>query len=104
MSHIRVKQISNSGANSGSVIAFDGTVNLWQKINHIQTIEVGDLDANGVMVINHDLGKKFVHVTVYNEDDAVIVPDLIKAFAINEVHITLQSFMATGLSWTVTVS
>lgn len=103
MSDLKIKQISNVGSPPDSYIAFNGSKNVWQKIHHTQEFTLLDLD-DGVLAVQHDLGRKFVHVTIYDEEDCVVIPDQIKVFDDGSVEVTLVSFMDGITNWTVAVS
>lgn len=104
MSNLRIKQISNSGAPGGSVIAFDGSANVWQKINHTQGFSSGDLDEEGFLLVDHEIGRKYVNVTIYDADDEMVIPDSVKAISESQVRIGLRSFSQGLLEWIVVVS
>ncbi len=104
MSNLRIKQISNAGASGGSVIAFDGRVNIWQKLNHVESVDVDDLDEEGTIEIQHDLGRKYVTIGVYDHDDQMILPDSVKVIDESVTRIGLASFAATGSTWTIVVA
>ena len=100
MSNLKIKQIDNLGGEPGSYIAFDGFTNKWQKIRHIE--EFTDLDlTGGVLTVEHNLGRKYVVVTIFDEDDSQIIPDQIQVFD-DMVEISLNSFDVTN--WVVMVS
>jgi hypothetical protein len=100
MSGLKIKQISNSGSPPDSYIAFNGAMNVWQKIRHVVEFTSADL-VNGVLTVQHDLGRKYVVVTVYDEDDFQIVADQVKVFD-DVVEIYLNSFNVTN--WVAIIS
>jgi len=104
MSNLRIKQISNTGASGGSVIAFDGSANVWQKINHTEGFNRDDLDANGFLLVTHEIGRKYVNVVVYDSDDEMVIPDSVKAISESQVRVGLKSFSIGFLEWIVVVS
>lgn len=107
MSNLRIKQISNAGARGGSVIAFDGSANIWQKLSHTQEITVDDLDENGLIEIDHGMGRKYVHVSVFDGDDLQVLPDLVQPLDITTIRVGIKSYVAsmkTTDSWVILVS
>lgn len=104
MSNLRIKQISNAGASGGSVIAFDGRANIWQKLNHVQQLTADDLDEDGLVVIVHSLGRKYVHVTLYDENDEMVMPDMVKVIDDETAMVKLSSFATSITEWVVFVS
>lgn len=100
MSNLKVKQISNLGGEPGSYITFDGNANRWQKIRHV--MEFSDIDlVNGVLTVGHNLDRKYVVVTIYDEEDCQVIPDQVKVFD-GFVEVTLSSFDV--LDWTILIS
>lgn len=104
MTILRIKQISNSDAFEGAVIAFDGGANIWRKINHTQVVEIADLDNDHTIVINHGLGRKYVNVNIYDDSDILVMPNLIQAIDANHILLDFTSFVEQDLYWTVTIS
>ena len=104
MSNLRIKQISNAGASGGSVIAFDGRVNIWQKLNHVEVVDVDDLDEEGTIEIQHDLGRKYVTVAIYDQEDQMILPDSVKVIDESLTRIGLASFATSGSNWTIVIA
>lgn len=104
MSDLKIKQISNQGSPPNSYIAFNGSKNIWQKIHHTQEFTALDLE-DGVLSVQHDLGRKFVTVAVYDSDDEQIMPDGVKVFDDGHVEITLTSFESSmDNPWTVAIA
>ena len=104
MSDLKIKQISNQGSPPNSYIAFNGSKNIWQKIHHTQEFTPFDLE-DGVLSVQHDLGRKFVTVAVYDGDDEQILPDGVKVFDDGHVEITLTSFESSMTTpWTVAIA
>lgn len=107
MSNLRIKQISNAGAFGGSVIAFDGSGNIWQKLSHTQEITLDDLDDDGFIELDHGLGRKYVHVSVFDGDDLQVIPDLVKPLDITTIRVGIKSYVATmnaSDTWVILVS
>lgn len=106
MSSLKIKQINNAGTVPNSCIAFDGMDNVWRKLFHLEEFTVSDLDTNGVLTVSHTLGRKYVAIAVYDNQDLLIIPDQVKAIDANTTSITLSSFKDTMASatWTVSVS
>lgn len=104
MSLVKIKQISNQSAASGSVIAYDGTKNVWQKIRHSQTINLSDLDIDGNVVIEHDLGQKYVQFSLYDENDRMVMPDEVFLVNSNTLTLGLRSFGNSVINWHLVVS
>lgn len=100
MSELKIKQISNSGSPPDSYIAFNGARNIWQKIRHVVEFSSSDL-IDGILTIQHDLGRKYVVVTVYDEADEQVIADQVKVFD-DYVEINLGSFDVSD--WVVMVS
>lgn len=104
MSLVKIKQISNQSAASGSVIAYDGTKNVWQKIRHSQIINFSDLDLNGSVSINHGIGQKYVQFSLYDENDKMIMPDDVHLQDPNTLTLSLHSFGNSVMNWHVVIS
>ena len=100
MSDLKIKQISNVGSAPNSYIAFNGARNVWQKIRHVEEFTSSDL-LDGILTIQHDLGRKYVVVTIYDEDDSQVLADKVKVYD-EYVEVTLTSFDVTD--WVVIVS
>lgn len=104
MSDLKIKQISSAGSQPNSHIVFDGTKNVWQKIRHMQTFDADDLTNDGTLFVQHDLGRKYVQVAVYDDDDCQVLPDQVKVMDGDIVAVTLQSFRADISSWVILIS
>jgi len=100
MTSLRIKQLSNQGSTPNSSIVFDGMNNVWQKVRHMAEFTSADL-VNGILTVQHDLERKYVQVTIYDEDDSQIIADQVKVFD-NMVQVYLNSFTVTN--WVVLVS
>lgn len=103
MSDLKIKQISNQGSPPNSYIAFNGSKNVWQKIHHTQEFSTLDLE-DGVLFVQHDLGRKFVTVAIYDDNDEQVLPDNVKVFNDGHVEITLTSFESMITTWTVAIA
>ena len=57
----------------------------------------------GVLTVTHNLGQAYNGVTVYDNTENVIVPDLITSVDVNTVDIDLTSFGAIAGTWNVVV-
>ena len=104
MSLVKIKQISNQSASPGSVIAYDGTKNVWQKIRHSQIINFSDLDGNGIVSINHGIGQKYVQFSLYDENDKMVMPDNVHLSDSNTLTLSLHSFGNSVMNWHVVIS
>lgn len=104
MSLVRIKQISNQSADPGSVIAYDGSRNVWQKIRHSQAVSFSDLDGNGNVTISHDLDQKYVQFSLYDENDKMVMPDEVILVDLNTLILSLQSFGSSVINWHIVVS
>lgn len=104
MSQLKIKQISNVDSAPGSVIAFDGEQNVWRSLHFTSTFDVDDLDESDVLVIMHELGRKFVNVSVYDENDELVIPDSVKMTGIGTIEVKLSSFVDMITTWTFTIS
>jgi len=63
----------------------------------------GDLD-NGVLAVSHGLGRKYVNVSLYDDNEEQIAnPDRVIAVDESTCHIYLNSFLVEG-SWHVSIS
>lgn len=103
MSDLKIKQISNKDSLPNSYIAFNGSKNVWQKIRHTQEFSSSDL-TNGVLLVDHELGHKFVQVTIYDEDGWQVGPDNVRAIDTSTAEVHLQSFASDLNNWVVVVS
>ena len=100
MSELKIKQISNSGSPPDAYIAFNGARNIWQKIRHM--VEFSSMDLiDGVLTVQHDLGRKYVVVTIYDDQDEQVIADQVKVFD-DYVEINLSSFAVSD--WVVMIS
>jgi len=102
MSTIAIKQLRNTGT-PDTCISFDGTANVWRKMNHVMTFTTADLDANNILLVNHTLARKYVNVVVYDDQDTVVQVDSIKAIDGNNVQIDLTSQVANITTWNASV-
>lgn len=103
MSQLKIKQIRNEDAIPESYIAFDGNKNVWQKMRHTQVIFTSDLD-DGVLTIHHGMRRKYVVVTVYDDDDHQVVPDQVRVMDNDIVEIHLTSFASNVDNWVLVIS
>lgn len=108
MSRVALKQINNSDSIPDSYIAFDGQVNVWRKIHHTAKFSILDLEGGTTLLVSHTLGRKYVNVTVYDEDDMAFLPDSIHVIDEDSLVIGLESFVlalsAAPEDWTITIS
>lgn len=104
MSLVRIKQISNSSADPGSVIAYDGDKNVWQKIRHSQIINFSDLDFQGNITIDHEIGQKYVQFSLYDENDKLVMPDDVLLVDQDSLTMSLISFGHSVTNWHIVVS
>lgn len=104
MSLVRIKQISHASAAPGSVIAYDGIKNVWQKIRHSQVINFADLDQDGNITISHDIGQKYVQFSLYDEHDKLIMPDDVLLVNQDSLKMSLISFGNSVTNWHIVVS
>lgn len=103
MSDLKIKQISNLGSLPNSYIAFNGSKNVWQKIRHNATFSVEDLEG-GVLLVDHGLGRKYVQVTIYDENDFQVLPDQVRVLENDQVEVHLHSFESSITDWVILVS
>lgn len=103
MSLINIKQINNRSSSGGSVIAYNGDKNVWMKIHHHQVISFSDLIA-GKIVIEHDMLRKYVQVSIYDQTDRMIIPDEIRLIDQNSFEIDLTSYGTNIINWNVVVA
>lgn len=103
MSDLKIKQISNSGSLPNSYIAFNGSKNVWQKIRHTQEFTGSDLDSNLDLLVEHELGFKFVHVTVYDNTSHMVLPSEVFLMDNQTLMVNMAGFAMSG-TWTVVVS
>lgn len=59
--------------------------------------------VSGILTIEHNLNQKYVMISVFDEDDYVVVPDRIKVISENQVVIDFTSFEITG-DWKILVT
>lgn len=106
MSSLKIKQINNAGIEPDSCIAFDGYVNVWRKMYHVVEFNATELDANNALTITHSLGRKYVAVAVYDDQDMMLIPDQVKAIDANTTKITFTSYLSSiaDKTWTVSIS
>jgi hypothetical protein len=102
MSSLKIKQINNADSLPDSYIAFNGTGNVWRKIHHTSSFNSLDL-FNGVLDVEHELGRKYVSVSVYDEQDMQVIPDFVKVLDNSSLQIGLNSF-GYFADWTIAIS
>ena len=109
MSRFRVKQISAVDAPAGeSCVLFDGAQTIWQLIRYVQSFDSSNLDAENVYVAQHNLGRKYVNVSIYDDTDTQIFADRLWLIDENSVGMdftSVKSWLDTAtensLKWTV---
>jgi len=68
-----------------------------------QTFVDGDLVV-GVLSVNHGLTNDYVHVSVYDNNDYLIIPDEVIITGVGTVDIVLTSFTPLAGNWNVIIS
>jgi hypothetical protein len=66
------------------------------------TFTDADLVA-GILTYEHNLGKKYVSVVIFDDADKVVIPDEVIPQDINSVNVDLSGLTVTG-TWTIRVS
>lgn len=95
-------------------IASSGTVALTLDANTVssyanangsfrQMFTASNFDANGVLVITHNLGEDFPFVQIYSNAREVIMPDGIVSIDANNIRITMSSYGNIIGNWTIAV-
>jgi hypothetical protein len=69
---------------------------------YVNTFTDGDLTA-GVLTVTHNLNAQYVSVTVYNNNDLIIIPDDVDATGVNACDIDLTSFGTLTGTWRVVI-
>jgi len=103
MTMLRIKQLNPEGCDSDSYVIFNGITNVWQKIRHTETISSSDA-VDGIVTIHHGLGRKYVQVTVYDDEDHQVLPDQVRVMAGDLVEINLTNFMPDVDNWVIVIS
>jgi len=70
------------------------------------TFDDDDLSSGGVLSVTHDLARKYVQVTIYNNNDKIISPDEVEAIDINNINIDLSSYTpitGSGEEWNLVI-
>jgi hypothetical protein len=79
----------------------NGSVTVSNPTTYSTSFTSANLTA-GVLTVTHNLGKKYVQVTVYDNTDYMIIPDQVYAANENSTQVTLTSFSVVG-TWNVSV-
>ena len=90
-----------AGAGISITSSSNGPVTVSNPTRYETSFTSGDLVSN-IMTVNHNLGKKYVSVTVYDNSDYAIIPDQIYAASTTSTQIDLTSFTVTG-TWNVSI-
>ena len=101
---IKIKQIDHSTSQPGSVIAYDGQNNVWLKLNYHQVINYVDLDSSNSIIIAHNLNRKYVQFSLYDENDHLIIPDDVILLSNNTLKLCLPSFRTSVSNWNLVLS
>lgn len=104
MSNLRIKQISNAGSSPDSCIVFDGQGNVWRKLHYTSKFHPGDLNEQGVLLVQHNLGRKYVHIAIYDDDDYQVIPDFVKVLDDTSALVGVNSFLNSLTEWTIVAS
>jgi len=70
---------------------------------HSESFVNGDL-AGGVLTVTHSLGRQYVHVSVYDNNNELIQPDTVTATSTSATAIDLTSFGTLTGTWNVVIS
>ena len=73
------------------------------KIHHHQIISFTDLTL-GKVIIDHDMLRKYVQVSIYDENDKMIMPDEIRLLDDNSFELDLTSYGPNVINWNVVVA
>jgi len=100
---------STDGTNTQVLSTNGAGVVTWQNAGattstYTLAFDDGDLESPGILTVTHSLNQQYCHVTVYDDNDLMIIPDEIEASGVNECIITLTSFGAITGTWNVRVS
>lgn len=79
--------VTGAATAAGQILISDGTNYTPKQIQYIDNINV----ANTTWIVSHNLGQKYVNVTVYDSSDAVIIPESITATDANTTTITFNT-------------
>ena len=86
---------------SGTIVK--GDLGSSAAMSHTESFDNGDLAA-GILTITHSLGRQYVNVKVYDNNDIEIGPDLITATDTNTLTIDLSSFGSLTGTWNLRIS
>jgi hypothetical protein len=87
--------VSITSASNGAVTISTNTT------SYSQSFTSGDL-SGGILTVTHNLSSQYVSVTVYDNNDKIIIPDDIIATSTNVSSVDLRSFAISG-TWRVVV-
>jgi hypothetical protein len=87
--------VSITSASNGAVTISTNTT------SYSQSFTSGDL-SGGILTVTHNLSSQYVSVTVYDNNDKIIIPDDIIATSTNVSSVDLWSFAISG-TWRVVV-
>lgn len=73
------------------------------KIHHRQVVSFSDLLA-GKITIEHDMLRKYVQVSIYDQNDKMIMPDEIRLLDENTFELDLTSYGSEVINWNVVVA
>ncbi len=102
-----------SAATTNQIALFDGTNNVKATLAQVKTALAVPLiyrtsfaNANlvgGMLTVNHNIGQQFVQVTVFDENNRVVVPDEITMTNSTTTTIDFTSFSTIAGTWNVMV-
>ena len=101
-----LKAIANLPASTNPNQMIVGGPSGWTVVNYRfeQPFTNANLDAAGNLSITHNLGVKYAHVTIYDEQDLIVIPDEVRAVNQNALTLTLAALRPLSGTWIVVVS
>jgi hypothetical protein len=101
-----LKAIANLPASTNPNQMIVGGPSGWTVVHYRfeQQFTNANLDTAGNISITHNLGVKYAHVTIYDEQDLIVIPDEVRAVNQNSLILTLAALRPLSGTWTVVVS
>lgn len=72
-------------------------------LSYTTTFTNGDL-STGVLTVNHAMGRQYINISVYDNNDIQVTPDEITATDTNNTAVDLSSFGTLSGTWNVRAS
>ena len=70
---------------------------------YILSFTDSSIASGNILVITHNIGQKFVHVQIYDNNGNKVEPDLIQLINSNVCYVTMGSFRTLSGTWTAVV-